>query len=138
MLPRMFLAPLLAATTVGLVACGDDKKDGATAPATTAATRAQAAAEARQTGTALDAALKTYAAGDQAGAAEQVANAYVEHFEHVEHPLEQVDTKLKEKLEEAIGTDIRAQMKRKAPAAKVKALITAARADLVTAEGKLK
>ena len=45
--------------------------------------------------------------GDRAAAEDQVAEAYVSHFEEVEGPLEKVDHELKEELEEAIGDELR-------------------------------
>src|SRR3954465_6191172 len=83
--------------------------------------------EVGQTRAALKAALQTYKDGDAAGAQEQVAEAYVSHFEEVEKPLEDKNPELKEELEHAISDDLRADMKAgRSPAAietEVKAIL---------------
>ena len=50
-----------------------------------------------------DRALATYKSGDTKAAEDQVAEAYLQHFEDVEGPLEDKDAELKEKLEDAIS-----------------------------------
>ena len=85
----------------------------------------------------LDDALAKYEAGDVEGAEETVGDAYLEHFEEVEHPLEEVDEELMEDLERTISTDIRTNMKAGAPASKIEELIEQAKTDLDEAKSKL-
>ena len=73
-----------------------------------------------------------------AAAGEALAEGYVEHFEKVEGPLEKVDPELKEKLEESISTDLRDKIKSGASRAEVQQLAHLIRAELDTAESKLK
>ena len=70
------------------------------------------------------------------GAEETVGDAYLEHFEQVEDPLEEVDQELMEELEDAISTEIRTKIKDGEPAAEVEALVDATKADLDQAEGE--
>src|SRR4051812_3060514 len=67
--------------------------------------------EVAETRNALNTALATYKSGDKTAAQEQVAEAYVAHFEEVEGPLEAKDDELKEDLEHAIADDLRSSMK---------------------------
>ena len=85
----------------------------------------------------LDDALAKYADGDAKAAEELVGDAYLEHFEEVEHPLEEVDEELMEDLEHTISTEIRTKMKDGAPAAEVEQLIAATKADLDRAKATL-
>jgi hypothetical protein len=126
---------LALGSAVALVACGEDKQaaaGGRPAGAT------KAIAEIGQTRIALDSGLAAFKAGDKARAQELVSEGYVQHFEEVEGPLEKVDHGLKEKLEAAIAMGIRDKMKQGAPVAEVEALVGRAKADLATAEQKLK
>jgi hypothetical protein len=136
-----FTAPLLLTTaSLALAACGDSSKDASKDASTTEASTAPAVAlrEAGETRAALQAALATYKAGDQAKAEEQVAEAYVQHFEEVEHSLEERDHELKARLEEAIGTDLRNEMKAKKPVAEVESSVNGVVADLTKAEALLR
>jgi hypothetical protein len=132
---RPALTTLALGSALALVACGEDKK--ATAGGQPDGT-ANAIAEIGETRTALDQGLTAFKAGDKARAHELVSEGYVEHFEEVEGPLEKVDHDLKEKLEETIAMGIRDKIKQGAPVAEVEALVGQARADLTTAEQKLK
>jgi hypothetical protein len=94
--------------------------------------------EVGETRDALKAALQTYKSGDAAAAQEQVAEAYVSHFEEVEQPLDAKDHELNESLEHAISDDLRADMKAgKSPAA-VEARVDKIVADLDKAEAALR
>ena len=121
---------MLASLT--LAACGgsDDSSEENASPAI-------ARKEVGETKDALNAALATYKSGDKAAANEQVAEAYVSHFEEVEGPLESKDAELKEGLEHAISDDLRSSMKAGKPAAEVEAQIKAIVADLDKAEAAL-
>ena len=128
----MFAVALAAAMVVG---CGgdDESRDEAEAKATPE----QAIAHISEVRTGLDEALKTYEAGDAAKADEQVGTAYLEHFEVVEGPLEDVDDELNEKLEDAIREELRGKIQDKAPHAEVQQLTDAIKADLAKAEAAL-
>src|SRR5690349_20544639 len=98
---RTLLLPALASCAIALDACGgDDNSSSTTKPS--AQQTAKAATEAEATRTAIEAALKNYDAGDTATAGDQVAEAYVSHFEDVEQALEAKDAELKESLEKRI------------------------------------
>jgi hypothetical protein len=126
---------LALGSALAVAACGEDKKAAAGGrPA--GATRA--IAEIGKTSIALDSGLAAFKAGDKVRAQDLVSEGYVQHFEEVEAPLEKVDHDLKEKLEETIAIEIRDKMKQGAPAAEVEALVGRAKADLATAEQKLK
>jgi biopolymer transport protein ExbB/TolQ len=127
---RLVMIPVALA----IAACGGDESSGAREATSAAEARRQAAA----TRQALTDALDTYKSGDHAAAEEQVAEAYVQHFEDVEHALEAKDAELKETLEERIGGDLRDQMKRKAPPAEVQQAVDALTADLEKAEALLR
>jgi hypothetical protein len=74
--------------------------------------------------------LATYRTGDRAGAERIVGDAYLEHFEKVEHALEERDPELMEELEVLISTRIRNAMKSGAPVAEVQRLVTEAERGL--------
>jgi hypothetical protein len=102
------------------------------------ASPAVARKEVGETRDALRAALATYKGGDKAAAAEQVAEAYVSHFEEVEGPLESKNGELKESLEHAISDELRADIKAGKPAAEIEAQVRAIVADLDKAEAALR
>ena len=129
---RTFVLVLLALTLVGLGAgCGSDDADEADV------TPAAAAAEIDTIKSMLDDALAKYEDGDAEAAEELVGDAYLEHFEEVEHPLEEVDEELMEDLEHTISTDIRTKMKNGAPASDIEQLIEQTKTDLDEAKSKL-
>jgi DNA repair exonuclease SbcCD ATPase subunit len=139
---RTFVLALLALSLVSFgAACGSD--DESSAAATTAesseedTTPADAAAEIDTIKSMLDDALAKYKAGDTEAAEETVGDAYLEHFEEVEHPLEEVDEELMEDLEHTISTDIRTKMKNGAPASEIEQLIEQTKTDLDEAKSKL-
>jgi hypothetical protein len=86
----------------------------------------------------LDDALAAYKAGDAAKADLLAGDAYLEHFEFVEGPLDAVDEPFTHNLEGLIRDEVRAAIKAAKPVADVEALINKAKADLVTAATKLK
>jgi hypothetical protein len=132
------LLPLLAlAGSFLLAACGgsDSSSEAATEASTTPA---QARVEIGKVRSAIDDALASLKQGDRAAAGEAIAEGYVEHFEKVEGPLEKADPELKEKLEDSISTDLRDKIKSGASRAEVEQLATSIRANLETAERKLK
>jgi hypothetical protein len=128
---RRFVLALLALSLVGAGCGSDGEEDEAEV------TPAAAAAEIDTIKSMLDDALAKYAGGDAEAADEIVGDAYLEHFEKVEHPLEEEDAELMEDLEHAISTEIRDKMKDGAPAAEVEQLITATKGDLDRAKAAL-
>ena len=127
---RTFVLALLALTLVG-AGCGSDDAEEADV------TPAAAAAEIDTIKSMLDDALAKYEDGDAEAAEELVGDAYLEHFEEVEHPLEEADEELMEDLEHRISTEIREKLKAGAPAAEVAQLIAATKADLDRAKAAL-
>lgn len=126
---RLILMPLLAAALVG---CGSTSSEPK--PASPAVAREEIA----RTRDALTAALASYRQGARAKALDQVSEAYVSHFEEVEGPLEGKDDELKESLEHAIASDLRADMRAGKPAAAVERRVNAILADLDKADAALR
>jgi hypothetical protein len=85
----------------------------------------------------LDDGLTKYRSGDADAAEQIVGDAYLEHFEKVEHPLEERDPELMEKLEKRISTEIRDEMKSGTEADTIASLIDETKMDLDTAKAKL-
>lgn len=135
---RTILPMLAVSGSFALAACGSDDTSGETAAAEKGSTPDQAVAEIANVRTSLDEAVAAVKAGDAKQADEILADGYVEHFEHVEGPLETVDPELKEELEQTLATTLREKVKSGASAAEVQALIADIKADLDTAESKLK
>jgi hypothetical protein len=130
---RRFVLALLALSLVSFgAACGSDDESSEED-----ITPAAAAAEIDRIKSLLDDALAKYVGGDAEAAEEIVGDAYLEHFEKVEHPLEEVDEELMEDLEGTISTEIRTKMKDGAPAAEVEGLIERTKADLDRAKTAL-
>ena len=139
---RLALALLALSLASFGAACGSDDGSGGGAATTAESTAddtspAAAAAEIDEIKSMLDEALARYRHGDAEGAEELVGDAYLEHFEEVEHPLEEVDHELMEDLEHTIANDIRTKMKDGAPASEVAQLIEQTKADLDEAKSKL-
>jgi hypothetical protein len=127
------------AATLALTACGSDSSSSKSESEEHAgASAATALAEVGETRDALKAALATYKSGDKAAAEEQVAEAYVSHFEEVEGPLDERDHELNEELEEAISGELRSDMKAGEPAAEIETKVKSIVADLDKAEALLK
>jgi DNA repair exonuclease SbcCD ATPase subunit len=130
---RTFVLALLAVSLVSFgAACGSDDQSSEEDT-----TPAAAAAEIDTIKSMLDDALAKYEAGDADAAEETVGDAYLEHFEQVEHPLEEVDEELMEDLEHTISTGIRTKMKDGAPASEIEQLIEQTKTDLDEAKSKL-
>jgi hypothetical protein len=139
---RATLLPSAALTALALAfaACGDDSSSSSSAPAAedTAAAQSAALREAGETRDALKGALATYKQGDKTAAEEQVSEAYLQHFEEVEGPLEKADHELNAKLEDAIREELRADIRAGRPAAEIEQSIDAITADLDRAEALLR
>ena len=127
MLRLSTVLPLLLATlALGVTAgCGgsDESEEESTTPA-------EAVAEIDKIKTMLATAVGQVREGDADAAEETVGDAYLEHFEHVEGPLGEKDHELMEELEEAISTDLRADIKDGKSAAEIEATVTEIDADL--------
>lgn len=123
------LAGALALAGAGCVGSSPDDEESATPT--------EAVAEIDEIKTMLDQGLTQYRSGDKDAADTTVGDAYLEHFEQVEHPLEERDHLLMEKLEHRISTEIRDQIKADAPADDVAQLIDETKADLDIAKTKL-
>ena len=125
--------PLLALGVVGatlaLAACGDDS-DSTSTEAEGAATAEVAIEEAEATRGGLEEAAAAYEKGDEAEAEQLAGDAYLEHFEIVEGPLEEVDPELNESLEELIREELRTAITDGAPAGDVSALVEEASTGL--------
>lgn len=132
---KAILAATLAVALVPLAACGEDDDDARTTTEAEeqAATPQSAIAEAAATQAGLKQAEASYVAGDEAAAAEQVTETYLQHFELVEPALEEVDPELNEGLEHQIREDLVASMEAGEPVAQVKAQIEEIDAGLASA-----
>jgi hypothetical protein len=102
--------------------CGSSD-DKASEEAEHGTTPQQAVAEIAKVRSGLAEALATYRAGDARAADEQVGDTYLQHFELVEGPLEDVDHELNEQLEDTIREQLREQIRADAGAAQVAALV---------------
>jgi hypothetical protein len=129
---------LAAAAALALAACGDD--DSSSEEHATL-TPTQAIGELDLVSRGLQQAYAAYDDGDFALAGELAGDAYLEHFELVEGPLEEIDEELNEELEEGIREELTAALESGAPKPEVKALrkeisfgIEDARAALEAAE----
>ena len=136
----LLLIVLLGLVALTVTACGSDddsSPSAATATEEGEITAEEAAAEIDEIKRMLDEGLAQYQDGDTEAADTTVGDAYLEHFEKVEHPLEEQDHELMEDLEHRISTEIRDEMKEGASADEVAALIEETKADLDTAKAKL-
>ena len=100
-------------------------------------TPAQALAEIGTIRTLLDDAVTQYASGDHSGAADAVGDIYLEHYEHVEGPLGDVNHDLMEEIEEKLSTDLRTSMEDGAEQSEIEALVADTKAGLDQAEEEL-
>jgi DNA anti-recombination protein RmuC len=127
---KSLLTIALSALALGALGCGSS----AEAESEESATPAEAAAEIGEIETLLDQAVEEYRSGDAEAAEETVGDAYLEHFEKVEHPLEEIDEEFMEELEHTISTTIRERIKQDAPADEVAQLVEETKQDLGRAE----
>jgi hypothetical protein len=144
----LLLIVLLGLVALTVTACGSDDDSSPSAATATEEggeegeeegeiTAEEAAAEIDEIKRMLDEGLAQYQDGDAEAADTTVGDAYLEHFEKVEHPLEEQDHELMEDLEHRISTEIRDEMKEGASADEVAALVEETKADLDTAKTKL-
>ena len=97
----------------------------------------EAVAEIGEVRSLLQQARGEYSDGDAEAAEGTVGDAYLEHFEEVEEPLEEENEELMEELEVLISTTIRDRIKAGAPVAEVEGLIAQAQQMLDQAEDAL-
>jgi hypothetical protein len=100
-------------------------------------TPAQALAEIATIRALLDDAVAQYASGDHSGAADAVGDIYLEHYEHVEGPLGDVNHDLMEDIEEKLSTDLRTSMQDGAEQSEIDALVAEITSGLDQAEEEL-
>lgn len=130
-----YLAAAVAAL-VAIAGCGEDSSSDAEEHGS--ATPQVAVVEIGEVRAGLAAGLAAYRAGEAEKADQLVGDAYLEHFELVEGPLEERDEELSEDVEELIRNEIRQEIKDGAEAAEVAALVGEANAGLDEAEKALK
>ncbi|MBM4407464.1 MAG: hypothetical protein FJ038_02405 [Chloroflexi bacterium] len=137
---RRSLAVLGVAAAIGLGACTGAAATPAptAAPTAAASTAVDLAAEVDATVAGLESALTKYRAGDKQGALDAIAETYENHFELVEHPLEEVDHDFMENLEELIAVKTRAVIQDGKPVADLEALVSEAKTLLAQAKDMLK
>jgi hypothetical protein len=136
MFVRSALSVAAIGSVVALSACGDDEKSSES-EAEAKASPQQAITEIAAVRTALGQAVDQVKAGDKAAADSTVSEAYLQHFEKVEGPLEERDHELNEKLEDSIREELRDTIK-SGSATEVETLVEEIEGDLTTAEAKLK
>ncbi len=133
---RSALLALALAGAFALAACGDDSSTSTEAEES-ASTPEVALTEIGETQKGLAAATDTYASGDATAASDQVQETYLQHFELVEGPLEEVDPELTEQLEEQIREELVASIEAGDPVPEVKALVKEIDAGLEDASAQL-
>jgi DNA repair exonuclease SbcCD ATPase subunit len=137
----LLLLVLLLGLVATVTACGGSDNDSSPSAEAGAAeeelSAEEASAEIDEIKSLLDQAVMQYRSGDKAAADTTVGDAYLEHFEKVEHPLEERDHDFMEDLEHRISTEIRDEMKNDTPVDEVAALVEETKADLDTAKAKL-
>jgi hypothetical protein len=121
---------------LALAACGGESESEEAAEQN--ATPAQARAEIAEVRKALDTAVSQLQEGDAKAADNTVSEGYLEHFEKVEGPLGKVDGELNEKLEDSIREELRQKIQDGGSVAEVTQMVSAIKADLATAEQKLR
>lgn len=125
----------LAAAATLLVACGGD--DEGSGSEESALSPAEAVAEVEVVHQDVGESLRTLRDGDADAAEELVSNAYLEHFELVEGPLEDIDAELNEELEELLREEMRAALADGESASAYAKLVAEAERGLEQARRKL-
>jgi hypothetical protein len=145
---RVLALLALAGGLLVVAGCGSDSDSTSAADTTLSttteegeeeeeATSAQALAEIATIRTLLDEAVAQYASGDHSGAADAVGDIYLEHYEHVEGPLGDVNHDLMEEIEEKLSTDLRTSMEDGAEQSEIEALVSDIKSGLDQAEEEL-
>jgi hypothetical protein len=138
-LSRRSIATLVSVSLSGallaIAGCGDDSESDP--PEASKLTTSQAIAEIAEVRTGLAQSLAAYRGGNANRAGELATDTYLEHFELVEPPLEEVDPGLKEELEELIREQLRAKIDAGAPVAEISRIVMEANGALNQAETAL-
>lgn len=138
---RTLLMLLAAALAVGLLAAGcgddDDSEDAAQQAEETALSPEEAIGEIAIVRQRIDDGLAAYEDGDAAAAEESVTDAYLEHFELVEPPLEEADPELNEELEVLIRETLANAIAEGEPVGEVTKIVDEANKGLDEAETAL-
>lgn len=132
---RTALVSAAVVSSFAIAACGGESEAEKEAEN---ATPAQARAEIGEVRKALDGAVASLRDGDAKAADNAVSEAYLQHFEKVEGPLGKVDGELNEKLEDSIREELRQKIQDGGSVADVTQMVSTIKADLATAEQKLK
>src|SRR3954451_2301306 len=132
---RPAVAALALVSSLAVAACGSGGDKQAEEQQ---GTPAQARAEIGEVRAALDTAVASLKEGDARAAENAVSEGYLQHFEKVEGPLEEVDAELNEKLEDGIREELRAKIRDGGSVAEVTRMVSDLKADLATAEQKLR
>jgi ABC-type enterochelin transport system substrate-binding protein len=133
---RTVVVSLVLVSALALGACGSERDSEEAAEQQ--AGPAEARAEIGEVRKALDSAVASLREGDAAAADDAVSEGYLEHFEKVEGPLEKVDAELNEKLEDSIREVLREKIQDGGSVGEVTRMVSAIKADLATAEQKLR
>jgi hypothetical protein len=135
--PKLLTIAAITAA-IAIAACGDDSEDeAASAPEEASVSADQAIDEIATVRRGLDEAVSAYEDGDSQAADDAASEAYLEHFELVEGPLEEADEELNEELEHQIREELRAEIQADAPVAQVKKLVAEIDRGLDQAEAAL-
>jgi hypothetical protein len=136
---RVLALLALAGGLLVVAGCGSDAESSASGDqaAEEESTPAQALAEIVTIRALLDDAVAKYASGDHSGAADDVGDVYLEHYEHVEGPLGDVNHDLMEEIEEKLSTDLRTSMDDGAGQSEIDSLVSEIKSDLDQAEQEL-
>jgi hypothetical protein len=111
-------------TSVEETTTGEDEESEDESEDEEEATPEEAVEEIGEIRTALDAAVEKYRSGDQEGAADDVGDVYLDHFEKVEGPLGDRNHDLMEELEEKLSTDLRKAMDDGEPVEEIEQMVT--------------
>jgi hypothetical protein len=126
-----FKAFVFVAATILVIAC--TTKPAAAPSAATLTVQEQINA----TKAGLDASLAAYKAGDKTKADQLAGDAYLDHFEFVEGPLDEKDAELRHEIEGLIRDDLRAAIKAGKPAAEIESMVNEAKSKIDVAAQKL-
>ena len=132
---RTALTSFALVSAFAVAACGGESEAEKEAENTTPA---QARAEIGEVRKALDTAVASLREGDAKAADNAVSEGYLQHFEKVEGPLGKVDGELNEKLEDSIREELREKIQDGGSVTEVTQLVSTIKADLATAEQKLR